>query len=45
MNSGKLINFPEKITKDIKTYQEKTGITTFTGAVLELIRKGIEVSK
>lgn len=39
---SKLINFPEMLTNEIEEYQKKNGIASFTAAVLELIRKGLE---
>lgn len=42
---GKLINFPEKIIQDIEEYQEENGIASFTAAVLELIRKGLNTGR
>lgn len=42
---GKLINFPEKIIQDIEEYQEENDIASFTAAVLELIRKGLNTGR
>lgn len=39
---SKLINFPKRLVEDIETYQEENGISSFTAAVLELVRKGLE---
>lgn len=39
---GKKINFPVELDFRIKEYQKENMITTFTGAVLELIRKGLQ---
>lgn len=39
---SKLINFPEKIIDDIEKYQRNNGLSSFTAAVLELVRKGLE---
>ena len=38
----KLINFPEILVDKIKEYQKNNGIVSFTAAVLELVRKGLE---
>lgn len=38
---AKTIRFPEEIEKKITQYQIENGISTFTSAVLELIRKGL----
>lgn len=39
---SKLINFPERLMNEIKEYQKNNGIASFTAAVLELLRKGLE---
>lgn len=39
---SKLINFPEKIIDNIKEYQRNNGLASFTAAVIELVRKGLE---
>ena len=39
---SKLINFPKKIIDEIEEYQRSNGISSFTAAVLELVRKGLE---
>lgn len=38
---AKTIRFPEEIEKKIAQYQVENGISTFTSAVMELIRKGL----
>jgi len=38
----KLIRMPKHIIKAIEAYQKNNGISTFTGSVLELLRKILE---
>ena len=38
----KTLNIPEGIASAIEVYKRENAITTFTGAMLELIRKGLE---
>lgn len=38
---SKLINFPLDLVKEIEQYQKDNYINGFTGAVIELIRKGL----
>jgi len=38
----KLIKFPVDLVVRIEEYQEKNNISTFSGTVYELIRKGLE---
>ena len=38
----KTFNIPEDIVSAIENYQKENSITTFTGAMLELIRKGLK---
>ena len=38
----KLIKFPVDLVLRIEEYQEKNNISTFSGTVYELIRKGLE---
>lgn len=38
---AKLINFPKELFDAIELYQKETYISSFTGAVFELIRKGL----
>ena len=40
----KVISFPEEMVEQIKEFKEENFITTFTGAVIELIRRGLEYS-
>jgi hypothetical protein len=41
---SKLIKFPVELIKKVEEYQKKNHISSFSGAVYELIRKGLEVS-
>jgi len=41
---AKLIKFPKDLVDAIEEYQKKKYISSFAGAVYELIRKGLEVS-
>lgn len=38
----KTINFPLPIVEKVKEYQEANMLTTFTSALLELVRKGLD---
>ena len=40
----KVISFPSEMVEQIKGFKEDNFITTFTGAVIELIRRGLEYS-
>lgn len=42
---SKLIKFPADLVKEIEKYQEEHYISSFAGAVYELIRKGLSKSK
>lgn len=39
------IRVPVSLIKQVEEYQESKGITTWTGAMLELVRKGLEAEK
>ena len=39
---SKLIKFPKDLVKAIEKYQKENYISSFSGAVYELIRKGLE---
>ena len=39
---AKTIRFPKEIEKKITQYQKENELSTFTTAVMELIRKGLE---
>lgn len=39
---SKLIKFPANLVVEIEKYQKENYITSFAGAVYELIRKGLE---
>lgn len=41
---AKLIKFPADLVKEIENYQKKHYISSFAGAVYELIRKGLTIS-
>jgi hypothetical protein len=41
---SKLIKFPIELIKEIEKYQKEHYISSFAGAVYELIRKGLSVS-
>lgn len=38
----KMIRMPKDIVKAIETYQKDNGISSFTGATLELLRKALK---
>ena len=38
----KLIKFPKGLVEEIEKYQKENSISSFSGAVYELIRKGLE---
>ena len=38
----KTFNIPEEIVSAIEEYRKNNAITTFTGAMLELIRRGLQ---
>lgn len=38
----KPINFPLKLHQQIEKYQTDNGLSSFTAATLELVRKGLE---
>lgn len=38
----KTFNLPEEIVSAIQKYQKENMVTTFTGAMLELVRKGLQ---
>lgn len=42
---AKLIKFPIDLAKEIEKYQTDNYISSFSGAVYELIRKGLDISK
>ncbi len=42
---SKLIKFPVDLVTEIERYQKENYISTFAGAVYELIRKGLNTSK
>lgn len=39
---SKLINFPIDLVEEIERYQKENYINSFTGAIIELIRKGLK---
>lgn len=39
---SKLIKFPKDLVEEIEKYQKDNYISSFAGAVYELIRKGLE---
>lgn len=39
---SKLIKFPKELAEAIEKYQKENFISSFSGAVYELIRKGLE---
>lgn len=39
------MNYPIELLRRIENYQQKEGIATRTAAILELIRKGLELSE
>lgn len=39
---AKLINFPADLMEEIEKYQKENYITSFTGTIYELIRKGLK---
>lgn len=41
---SKLIKFPADLVAEIEKYQKENYITSFSGAVYELIRKGLKQS-
>ena len=41
---SKLIKFPADLVAEIEKYQKENYITSFAGAVYELIRKGLNMS-
>ncbi|EOV9527692.1 hypothetical protein ACRS6Y_15355 [Bacillus cytotoxicus] len=41
---SKLIKFPADLVAEIEKYQKENYISSFAGAVYELIRKGLRVS-
>ena len=41
----KVISFPAGMVEQIKEFGEENFITTFTGAVIELVRRGLENTK
>lgn len=41
----KVISFPSEMVEQIKEFKEDNFITTFTGAVIELVRRGLEYTK
>lgn len=41
---SKLIKFPADLVKEIEKYQKDNYISSFAGAVYELIRKGLNAS-
>ncbi|TWK08619.1 hypothetical protein CHCC20442_4332 [Bacillus licheniformis] len=38
---NKLIRFPKDLVKEIEKYQKNNYISSFTAAVIELLRKGL----
>jgi len=42
---SKLIKFPADLVKEIEKYQKENYLTSFSAAVYELIRKGLEQNK
>jgi hypothetical protein len=41
---SKLIKFPIDLVKEIEKYKQENYISTFSGAVFELIRKGLNAT-
>lgn len=41
----KTILMPPELVKEIEKYMEENYITTFTAAVIELLRRGLKASK
>jgi len=41
---SKHIKFPESLVREIEQYQQENHLSSFAGAVYELIRKGLKVS-
>lgn len=41
----KTFKFPAKLVEEIEKYQREKFISTFSGAVYELIRRGLEAEK
>ena len=41
----KVISFPAEMVEQIKEFGEENFISSFTGAVVELIRRGLEYTK
>lgn len=41
----KLIKFPKDLVKKIEDYKNENHLSSFSGAVYELIRKGLEIQK
>lgn len=39
---AKLIKFPKNLVKQIEQYQQENMLSSFAGAVYELIRKGLK---
>lgn len=42
---SKLIKFPVELVREIEKYQKKNYITSFSGALYELVRIGLETKK
>lgn len=41
----KVTNLPVDLVEEVETFKKENYITTFTGAVIELIRRGLESVK
>ena len=41
----KLLNIPKNLVDEIEMYQKRNYLASFTGAVLELIREGLNAKK
>lgn len=41
----KLLNIPKDLVNEVEMYQKRNYLASFTGAVLELIREGLNARK
>lgn len=41
----KTLDFPDDLIKEVEKFMKENYMTTFTSAVIELIRRGLEASK
>ena len=41
----KLISFPIEMIKAVEEFAKRNYINTFTGAVIELVRRGLEITE